>query len=56
MRALAKSSARDWPLGLLRHKAALAVFLCAKSQFFIMSDWVGSRKTGRFVAPVGQPI
>ena len=25
-----------------------AVFLCAKSQFFIMSSWVGNRKIGRF--------
>jgi len=24
-----------------------AVFLCAKSQFIIMLDWAGSRKTGR---------
>ena len=32
-----------------------AVFLCAKSQFFFMLDWVGSRKTGRVVCPVDQP-
>jgi hypothetical protein len=33
-----------------------AVFLCVKSQFLIiMSGWVGSRKTGRFVDPVCQP-
>lgn len=25
-----------------------AVFLCAKSQFIFMSDWVGSRKTDWF--------
>ncbi len=33
-----------------------AVFLRAKSQLLIiMSGWVGSRKTGRFVDPVCQP-
>jgi putative Mn2+ efflux pump MntP len=33
-----------------------AVFLCVKSQLIsIMSGWVGSRKTGRFVDPVDQP-
>jgi hypothetical protein len=32
-----------------------AVFLCVKSHVLIMSDWEGSRKTGRFVDPVDQP-
>ncbi len=32
-----------------------AVFLCAKSQFTVMLDWVGSRKAGRVVCPVDQP-
>jgi hypothetical protein len=33
-----------------------AVFLCAKSQFFIMSGWAGIRKGGRVVCPVCQPV
>ena len=40
------------PHGVSRFNAA---FLCAKSQFFVMLDWVGSRKTGRVVCPVCQP-
>ncbi len=33
-----------------------AVFLCAKSQFISMLGWAGSRKAGRVVCPLCQPV
>ncbi len=46
--APAQSGAGIGILKLLGASRFHAVFLCAKSQFFIMSDWAGSRKTGWF--------
>ena len=50
-------AARDWSHGISRRIAAIvAVFLCVKHsvRHFTMSDWVGSRKAGRFLE-AGRP-
>ncbi len=60
------SGAMLFPVATMRHgiglsefhgiTAASSGFFMSSVQHFIMSSWAGSRKTGRFVNPVDQPV